>query len=165
MRDPVRRVHYFSGQILTPADLQAEQDYHREMRYLHNRLVGQGVVHGLDVTFGDGSTLVIGPGLAIDGCGRELVLTEDVSVEVTDPTREDGVMDLVATWAQEPDSYLVATDECAGERTFTRWLERPRVELVPSGEAPAGSVVLGRVLIARGEIAVELSGRSTWRPA
>ena len=47
---------------------------------------------------------------------------KDVPVEVTDPTREDGVMDLVAIWAQEPDSYLVATDECAGEPTFTRWL-------------------------------------------
>src|SRR5260370_3382037 len=80
MTAPVRRMNYFSGQLLSPADLQAEQDYHREMRYLHNRLLGHGVVHGLDVTIGDGSTVCVGPGLAIDQCGRQLVIPDDVSL-------------------------------------------------------------------------------------
>ena len=33
-----------------PADLAAEQEYHRGMRHLHNRLHGYGTVTGLDVT-------------------------------------------------------------------------------------------------------------------
>jgi hypothetical protein len=166
MTDPVRRVHYFFGQLLTPDDLQTEQDYHREMRYLHNRLLGHGVVHGLDVTVGEGSTVVVSPGLAIDPCGREIVLTDDVPIDVRDGTEPDGSLDLIATWHQEPDSFVVSIDEGAGEAAFSRWLERPRLALVPLGEAPAESVLLGRVLLSGGEVtAVDFSGRSTWRRA
>jgi hypothetical protein len=44
------RLRYFYGQMLGPADFQAEQDYFREKLKLHNRcLHGYGVVCGLDV--------------------------------------------------------------------------------------------------------------------
>jgi hypothetical protein len=191
MTDPVRRVNYFHGQLLTPEDLQAEQDYHREMRYLHNRLLGHGVVHGLDVTVGDGSTVVVGPGLAIDPSGREIVVTDELRIAVPDSTgpdiavpdttgpdstEPDGSLDLTATWDQEPDSFVVSVDESAGEgveeladrreAAFSRWLERPRLALAPPGEAPAESVLLGRVLLSAGEVtAVDLGERSTWRRA
>jgi hypothetical protein len=170
MTDPVRRVHYFSGQLLTPEDLQAEQDYHRAMRYLHNRLLGDGVVHGLDVTLGGGSTVIVGPGIAIDPCGRELVLPDDVRVdlpvEVEGTTEPDGSRDVIATWEQVPDSFAVPAEDDTAEAAFTRWLERPRLSLVPPGEAPADSVVLGRVLISGGEaVAVDVGGRSHWRRA
>lgn len=166
MTDPVRRVHYFFGQLLRPEDLEAEQDYHRSMRYLHNRLLGDGVVHGLDVTVGDGSTVVVSPGLAIDPCGRELVLPDQVSVDVKVSTDQDASWVVTATWEQQPDSFVAALEECADEALFTRWLERPRVALVPPGEAPAESVVLGRVLCSDGQaVAVEVGGRSVWRRA
>jgi hypothetical protein len=166
MTDPVRRVHYFSGQLLTPEDLQAEQDYHREMRYLHNRLLGQGIVQGFGVSADDGSTLTVGPGLAIDPWGRELVLPEDVNIDLVDLTAPDGYRDLTATWDEEPETFVISTQECGDERPFTRWLERPRLALVPPGEAPVDSVVLGRVLLSEGRArAVDLGGRSTWTPA
>lgn len=38
---PIKRVHFFVGQPLGAADFEAEQDYHRRMRHLHNR-----VLHG-----------------------------------------------------------------------------------------------------------------------
>ncbi|CAN5649298.1 hypothetical protein BH10ACT10_BH10ACT10_14750 [soil metagenome] len=41
--------NFFDGMVLTPADLAAEQEYHRGMRYLHNRLRGHGTVSGLAV--------------------------------------------------------------------------------------------------------------------
>jgi hypothetical protein len=166
MTEPVRRVNYFSGQLLSPEDLQAEQDYHREMRYLHNRLLGHGVVHGLEVTVGDGSTVSVGPGLAIDRRGRELVIPDGGCVDVSAGTDPDGSRDLIATWAQEPDSFVVSGEAHAGEAAFSRWLERPRLALVPPGEAPDESVVLGRVLFSGGEVAaLDVSGRSTWHRA
>ncbi len=166
MTDPVRRVHYFSGQLLSPEDLQAEQDYHREMRYLHNRLLGQGVVSGLDVTAGDGSTVIVSPGLAIDGYGRELVLPDEVYVDMTGLTDADATHDVIASWDQQPDSFVAPAEGCSDEAAFTRWLERPRLSLVPSGQAPDGSVVLGRVgLSPGGAAAVDVSGRSTWQRA
>lgn len=163
MTGPVRRVHYFYGQLLTPDDLQAEQDYHREMRYLHNRLLGSGVVHGLGVTVADDSTLIVGPGLAIDRCGRELVLPDEVPVDLSGTGGADGSWDVVAIWAEQPDSFVVPVDDCADEAPFTRWLEWPRLAVVPPGEAPEEAVVIGRVLVSADRAtAVELSGRSTW---
>ena len=70
MADPPRRVNFFNGMMLTPADLAAEQEYHREMRYLHNRLHGYGTVSGLEVTVRKGH-LLVSPGLA-----REWVTNE-----------------------------------------------------------------------------------------
>jgi hypothetical protein len=164
MTEPVRRVHYFSGQFLSPEDLQAEQDYHRQMRYLHNRLLGQGVVQGLEVTVGDGSTVSVSPGVAIDGCGRELVIPDAVAVDVSGSTDGDGARDLTATWAEEPDSFVVSVADGDGDAAFSRWIERPRVALVPPGEAAEDSLVLGRVLFSAGEVAaVDVSGRSIWR--
>ena len=170
MTAPVRRMNYFAGQLLTPEDLQAEQDYHREMRYRHNRLLGQGVVHGLDITVTGGSTVAVSPGFAIDRCGRELVLPDevalDVQVDVDGTNDRDGSRELIATWAQEPDAFVVAIHEGTDEAAFTRWLERPRLAVVPVGDSPAESVVLGRVLLSGGEVsAVHLSGRDRWRRA
>jgi hypothetical protein len=49
MADPPRRVNFVEGLMLTAADLAAEQEYHRGMRYLHNRLHGYGTISGLAV--------------------------------------------------------------------------------------------------------------------
>ena len=47
---PLERPHFVTGQILTADDLQAEQDYQREVRRRHNRLChGWGIVEGLGV--------------------------------------------------------------------------------------------------------------------
>jgi len=48
MSDPIERVHFTSGQLLSVDDLRTEQDYHRRMRWLHNRMLhGTGVVSGV----------------------------------------------------------------------------------------------------------------------
>jgi hypothetical protein len=165
--DPVRRVHYFAGQRLTPDDLQAEQDYHRRMRYLHNRLLGQGVVYGLDVTAGDGATVLVSPGLAIDGLGREIVLTDDVHLPVPGTAPPDASLDVVVSWAEEAESFVPPTEDGGDEPAFTRWLERPRLTLEACGRSPAGSesLVLARVDVTAGAIAaVDRSRRSGWQP-
>ncbi|HEY6100706.1 MAG TPA: hypothetical protein VIW03_14810 [Anaeromyxobacter sp.] len=70
------RVRYFSGQLLSAADFQAEQDYTRDRLRRHNRwLHGWGVVGGLAISVSRGE-IVVAPGLAIDGLGNEIEVCE-----------------------------------------------------------------------------------------
>ncbi len=70
----MKRVRYFDGMFLSTADFQAEQQYLREQRKMHNRcLHGFGVVYGLDVSINKG-VIRISPGLALSCTGDEIVL-------------------------------------------------------------------------------------------
>jgi hypothetical protein len=70
------RNRFFHGKKLDAYHFELETAYGIGMRRLINRLViGRGVVCGLDVTPGERRASVeIGPGLAIDGWGREIVV-------------------------------------------------------------------------------------------
>ena len=57
----MKRVRYFDGMLLSTADFQAEQQYLREKRKMHNRcLHGFGVVCGLDVSMYKGGIRISG---------------------------------------------------------------------------------------------------------
>ena len=72
-----RRPNYFTGQLLTEEDFEAEQSYFLDGRCSDTRhLHGWGVVCGLGVTPSGGGGVTIQPGLAIDGLGREIVVPE-----------------------------------------------------------------------------------------
>src|SRR5947209_1491963 len=75
---------FFDGQALEAADLQSIDNFNREMRWLHNRSMHQpGVGSGLTVLGSKGASAVtIKAGYAIDGAGREIVLTHDLEVPV-----------------------------------------------------------------------------------
>ena len=75
LKTPVRN-HYFYGKLLDVFHLELEQEYFNSKRWLHNRLVtGPGVVCGLKVELTDEDKyIVVGPGFAIDRCGREIVV-------------------------------------------------------------------------------------------
>jgi hypothetical protein len=67
--------------LLGVAELEREQTYLREKRLLHNRrLHGRGVVDGLGVAPDADGGLVVQPGLALDGYGREVVVAEPCHV-------------------------------------------------------------------------------------
>jgi hypothetical protein len=69
------RNKYFYGKLLDARHMQLEQCYGIDKRRLLNRLaLGPGVLCGLDVTAGVGDTVCISPGVALDGCGREIVV-------------------------------------------------------------------------------------------
>jgi len=69
----LKRVNYFSGQLLTEAEFRLEQEYHLELRRRHNRcLHGWGVVCGLEVGVGQGE-ITVTPGFALDCQGEEIV--------------------------------------------------------------------------------------------
>jgi hypothetical protein len=77
----LKRLNYFDGKFLRADDLRAEQDYLRRLVHVSNQAGGSGVVMGLDTTLA-GDALRIGPGEAIDGEGRVLLLTEPVKLDL-----------------------------------------------------------------------------------
>jgi len=72
---PVRN-RYFYGKLLDVHQLEMEQEYFNAKRRLLNRLVtGPGIVCGLRVELTeDQKSVTVKPGLAIDRCGREIIV-------------------------------------------------------------------------------------------
>jgi hypothetical protein len=80
----LKRIQFFTGQRLTAQDLTDLQSANRELRWLHNRsLHGWGIGSGYTVTGETGDTsLTVSPGYAIDCLGRELILTDPVTLAI-----------------------------------------------------------------------------------
>jgi hypothetical protein len=87
----IERLKFFKGQRLFAADLQALEDFNRDMRWLHNRSLHQiGIASGYAITGNKGDREVtVGSGYAIDARGREIVLTETRVLQVP-PVANDG---------------------------------------------------------------------------
>jgi hypothetical protein len=83
---PFCRNNYFTGKLLTERDFTAEQRYLVDKLRLHHvALHGWGVVCGLKVTPHPklpSLRLVVEPGLAIDGWGREIRVPESIDYEL-----------------------------------------------------------------------------------
>ncbi len=74
--DRIVRVHYYPQQFLRTEDFQQEQAYHIQMRRRHNIAHHVwGIVTGLKLCVEEDGPVVL-PGMAVDGYGRELILTE-----------------------------------------------------------------------------------------
>ena len=85
------RNHYFHGKMLSARDLEAEQRYFNEKRWLINRMVlGWGIVCGLEVCVENGC-LVVRPGLALDCCGHELLVCERQALHANKIAEQLGV--------------------------------------------------------------------------
>jgi len=121
----VKRLNYFKHQFLQEQDFKDEQSYHVSMRRLHTRLFHSwGVADGLVVRKKNEREITIEPGIAIDGAGREIVLSEQV-------TRDIGSFD--------PDSHSFITisygeshetadhHASGGVEGFTRTTETPEI--------------------------------------
>lgn len=91
--DGLQGVQFFNGRVLSAADMQDEQRANRRRRAQVARAVGTGVVHGLQVSAGPGSTprsLRVREGLAISPGGGAVELFTDVEVSVVDIQTESG---------------------------------------------------------------------------
>jgi len=149
MSDPIERVHFTYGQLLGEDDLRTEQDYHRKMRWLHNRMLhGTGVVTGFDISVDpDSATVEVSPGYAVDPLGRELM--SDRIVRLTARARcaqasMDGESWIVARWAEQltcPALSLSATGQ-----EFTRVREYAHIEILHMGPEPeSADLVLAKL--------------------
>jgi hypothetical protein len=90
------RNNYYYGKLMTVRDFFQEQCYFNEKRWLINRTIsGWGVICGLDVKgrkpvdpndpskgYYDDKVIIVTPGLAIDCCGREILVCEEQTVEL-----------------------------------------------------------------------------------
>jgi len=103
------RIRYFTGRHMTARDFTDGDAYHRSFRYLHNRVLhGWGVACGLSVEPHPkpecrGRHVLVRCGLALDCCGREIVVPRDV---VTSP------IDWDARQKQGDDVLLLALEYC-----------------------------------------------------
>ncbi|HTT18613.1 MAG TPA: hypothetical protein VMG82_06700 [Candidatus Sulfotelmatobacter sp.] len=83
-----KRPRYFSGQLLTASDFEAEQNYFLQKSRRHNRcLHGMGIASGLEISVtgsGESSSIVISPGCAVDRTGRELVVCHPIALCLPD---------------------------------------------------------------------------------
>jgi hypothetical protein len=86
MCSPVRNRYYY-GKLLDVFHFDMEQKYFNEKRWLLNRLVsGYGVICGLNVTLGsDWQSVTVSPGVAIDKCGKEIIVCQPVSFPLPAP--------------------------------------------------------------------------------
>jgi hypothetical protein len=78
------RTRFFSGQLLTEADLNNEQSYWLAKSRLHNRFLhGWGVVCGMQVVCSEcDGWVTIKPGYAIDPCGNDIIVCTDYPFNV-----------------------------------------------------------------------------------
>jgi hypothetical protein len=85
------RNHYFYGKLLDAHHFEMEQVYFNRKRWLLNRLgLGYGVLCGLDVTPNGDGQVIISPGVAIDGLGREIIVPESRPIDPHQLTDECG---------------------------------------------------------------------------
>ncbi|MCP2257168.1 hypothetical protein LX15_000853 [Streptoalloteichus tenebrarius] len=141
--DRVKRVSYSDGQDLRLEDFQAEQDYHVRMRRWHNRTGHTwGVVAGLKLDLQkDRDRLVVLPGFAIDGYGRELVLLSPADVPIqpsVDEVRTYDVWLYYYCYAADPapPGYATCPQKNVPWSNYYRWVEEPRVLVTPA-QGPA----------------------------
>jgi hypothetical protein len=112
------RNKYFYGKLLDVRHFQLEQCYGLEKRWLLNRLtLGFGVLCGLTVTTGADGTLGIGPGVAIDTLGREVIVPAPVVVDPAQPTDAWGIA-AGAKLTSGPSTIYLCYNECDSDPTL-----------------------------------------------
>jgi len=140
MADQIKRLNYFKHQFLRASDFIDEQKYHLDMRRRHNRLLHTwGIAgSGLKVTFAQGATAVsVSPGMAVDSQGREIVLTEDKTVELSGLAAGAAAFITISYGEKQTD----ATNETGAEGN-TRWTEAPQLQAAPATPGDPGTNIL-----------------------
>jgi hypothetical protein len=93
--EPGLRNRYYMGKRMTPSAFRVEQDYQVGRRRLINRAINDwGVVQGFAVAR-TGGRLKVGPGVALDQAGRELVQVGSCALDPRDAFVADEHRDLL----------------------------------------------------------------------
>jgi hypothetical protein len=154
---PVRNRYSF-GRLLGVDDFEREQGYANTKRRLANRLLeGHGVVAGLDVTLTDGPGLTVTPGVAIDGWGREVVVTTALPVDVLAAAGVGfGAFEILLCYGEEDGDPVPALGPEDGSTEASTTREVPRLEVRPATDAsspdrssPVDAVLGGRADLVR----------------
>lgn len=85
----IRNTHFFNGRWLTAEDLRTEQEANRKHHRQLGRAIGEGVVHGLEVTLTEAGSggrvprVMVSAGLALNRRGEALALAQDEELALT----------------------------------------------------------------------------------
>lgn len=143
-RTPITRPNYFAGEALLTEDFVCEQQYHMDMLAQLNRgLHTYGIATGLQVYWQTGSQsrqVRVSEGMAIDGLGREIVLTEP-QVVVMDEAQAGAMYFLTITYY---DSYADLSDS-GGVAGFKRIVQQPKLSYVRTLGEPELNILLAVV--------------------
>ena len=144
MADDVKRLNFFDHQFLRAADLSAEQEYHLQMRRRHQRLQHLGIAEGLGLSAASGaSRATVGQGSAVDGIGREIVLTANAQTADLSGFSGGTVYVTIAYSEQQTDPSAET-----GVTGRTRWTEAPVIDITATDpEDPSTTLILGRVVV------------------
>jgi hypothetical protein len=129
----LERPSFFEGQRLTAADLTDVQQFHQQLRWLHNRsLHSWGIAFGYQALGNRGDrTVQISAGYAIDCEGRDLILTEPMTLAIPvvagDISGDPVSYYLTASYA--PDDRIPAENQAStcGSSGAVRRPERPLI--------------------------------------
>jgi hypothetical protein len=82
----VCRPRFFAGQLLTEFELNGMMEYIRSRNRQQNKMMGVGVVCGLDVSCNPcgGGTVTVGAGHALSPCGEDITVCDVATVNVCD---------------------------------------------------------------------------------
>lgn len=82
----LRATNFFNGRLVTGNDLSREQDSRREAVRRIGKAAGTGIVYGLEVEkdylAGNDPVVNVSAGLAINGCGQALFVSQDTNVNL-----------------------------------------------------------------------------------
>jgi hypothetical protein len=186
MSGGIERLRYYDREYLRSFDLEAEQRYHVEMRRrLNLALHLSGIVDGLGlrqdtVAQGAPPQFSIGPGMAIDEFGREIVVFESHPIDdadfrgsrisgsgtfqvwlayASDPTTPPApgyaVCDLKGQYTRTRESYRVVISNSPGKGTPPSYYDPPADDSDDPNDA--SFILLGKIIIgldAGGSLAV-----------
>lgn len=134
----VCRPRFFAGQLLSEVELNGVIDYVRDRNRQHNRMLGYGVVCGLDVSCDPcgGGSVTVSPGQALSPCGEEIDVCSPASVSICDLIEQCRRRD--DDWNCVP--YGAAQSNCAEREEkwilyihYAETLSRPMTALRGSG--------------------------------
>jgi hypothetical protein len=113
----MERIKYTSGQLLSAADLTAEQDYFLAKHRRHNRFLhGWGVVSGLSVGIEKSSAIVVSPGVALDCVGNEIHVCDQVRLQLP----HDSAVLFVLLASAETETAPIPAPATTDELIYTR---------------------------------------------
>jgi microcystin-dependent protein len=151
--EDIKRVRYFEYEFLDAEDFKVEQDYHRSMRYKHNRdFHTWGIGGGLEVNFaedqdkGSETKVTVSPGTAVDGEGREIVLVRSKTVDFNQQGYEGGRSYYVTiNWHEQPGLPRQQNE-------LKRWEETPDIDTSEEFPGdPSMNLVLAKVTLRQDE--------------
>jgi hypothetical protein len=130
------RNNYFFGKLLTVRDFGLEQEYHRDKVRLHTRFLHDwGVVCGLRVRSAGNPEFpwrwVLEPGLAIDACGREIIVSQPCEFDLQELLKQAGLLRLDP---KQPLYLALAYHECEAEAVpvYAREQCAPQADCAPN---------------------------------